>query len=295
MTPGPRPVLVVGASGQVGRACAAAFLSAGWPVLGTRHASPGPGLTALDLTDDAALREAVRASDPSVCVICAGLTHVDRCESEPALAEAMNARAPAVLAEACRLRGTRPVFLSTEYVFDGAAGPYGEEDAPRPVSVYGQTKLAGERAVLAVPGALSIRTTVVYSYQPGGKNFVMQLLGELQAGRRMRVPADQLSSPTYAPDLGDAIRGLVQAGVTGVLNVAGPVVLGRHAFALEAARILGLDPGLLDAVDTTALAQKAARPLRAGLRTGRLLSLLGPVMRTPEEGLGEVARLAGRR
>ncbi|MBI5068841.1 MAG: SDR family oxidoreductase [Deltaproteobacteria bacterium] len=288
-------MLLVGASGQVGQACARAFAAAGWEVVGTRHASASPELRSLDLADEPALRAAVREVAPSVCVVAAGMTNVERCEAEPALAEALNARAPAVLASACAAVGARPVYLSTEYLFDGTAGPYREEDPPHPISAYGRSKRAGEQAVLAAPGGLSVRTTVVYSWQPGGMNFVMQLLATLGAGRRMRVPADQRSSPTYAPDLGEAIRLLVEAGATGPVNAVGPEVLDRHAFALLAARVLGLDASLLDPVETAALGQRAARPLRAGLRIERLLRLVGPVMRPPAEGLAEVARLAGRR
>jgi dTDP-4-dehydrorhamnose reductase len=290
-----RVALVIGASGQVGREAARALAAARWRVAGTYRSRPAAGLLPLDLLDEEAIRRTIREVRPSLCVVSSALTAVDRCEDEPAVAEAMNARAPQVAADACRDVGARVFLLSTEYVFDGASGPYGEEDPPRPVSVYGASKLEGERRVLAAaPGNLALRTTVVYSYHPGDKNFVMQVLDRLARGDRMRVPADQHSSPTYAPDLGTAIAALAALGTSGVLNVAGPDVLGRHDFAVRAARALGLDPSLLEPVSTATIAQRARRPLAAGLRIDRLRSL-GIEMRGVEDGLREFARLAGRR
>ncbi len=294
-----RRALGIGASGQVGRHAARALAARGWEVAGTyaTHPDPAAGLRRLDVLDDAAVAACLREVAPEVCLLASALTNVERCEAEPAVAEAANARAPGVVAAACRSVGARLLYLSTEYVFDGAAGPYREEDPVAPASVYGRTKLEGERRTLAAdPANLAIRTTVVFSHDPAGLNFVMQLLARLGKGERMRVPADQRSSPTYAPDLGAALAALCEPGIPArlaglpapqVLNVVGPEVLDRHTFAVRAARALGLDPGLLDAVDTAALGQRAPRPLRAGLRTDRLRAL-GLGMRPLDEALADL-------
>ncbi len=290
-----KKVLVVGASGQVGRSCMAAFGKAGWETVGTFHANPGPGLIPLDLWEPDALRTAVREIKPSVCIISSAFTNVDGCEEAPERARAMNTVAPGILAEACREVGARPVHLSTEYVFDGTQGPYAETDPVCPISVYGQTKLEGERAVVAAaPDVIVARTTVVYSHDPQGKNFVMQLISRLGRGESMRVPRDQVSSPTYAPGLGEALRCLVERGYTGIVNVVGPEVMDRFAFATLAARILGLREDLLEPVSTASLSQKAARPLQAGLKAERLRHAIGSILELPADGLGDVARRAGR-
>jgi dTDP-4-dehydrorhamnose reductase len=269
----PGTALVIGASGQVGRHVSAALRARGWRVEGTGHARAGDGLRPLDLLDQAAVRATIAQVRPALCVISGALTNVERCEAEPDLAEALNARAPAVAAEACRAAGGRSVYLSTEYVFDGAEGPYREADPVHPISVYGRTKLEGERGVLAAdPGALAVRTTVVFSFTPGDKNFLMQLIERLGAGEPMRVTSDQVSSPTYAPFLGETIAGLATT-VSGLLNVAGAEVMDRATFASRAARALGLDPGLIVPVLTSELGQRARRPLQAGLRVERLESL----------------------
>jgi dTDP-4-dehydrorhamnose reductase len=292
-----RRALVIGASGQVGRHVAGELRARGWEVAGTYASHAAPGLRKLDVLDAAAVQACVREVAPAACVLSSAMTNVERCETEPAEAEAANARAPGVVAAACKRAGARLLYLSTEYVFDGTSGPYREEDPPCPVSAYGRTKLEGERRVLAAdPGNLAVRTTVVFSHDPGGTNFVMQLLARLGKGERMRVPADQISSPTYAPDLAAAIAELCEPDVPvrlsrfpapQVLNVVGPEVVDRHAFAVRAARALGLDPGLLDAVDTAALGQKARRPLRAGLRIDRL-RVLGLRMRSLDDALADV-------
>src|SRR5512136_800059 len=107
-----RVALVLGASGQVGRECAAAFAARGFRVVGTRASRPVEGLVPLDLRDDGALRTLIRDVRPNVCVLASALTNVDRCEEEPALAEALNARAPGIAAEACREVAARLVHLS---------------------------------------------------------------------------------------------------------------------------------------------------------------------------------------
>lgn len=304
MTATPSCALVVGASGQVGRHVVAALRARAVEVTGTFASRAVPGFRHLDVLDDAAILACLREIRPGVCVLSSALTNVERCEEDPASADAMNARAPAVIAAACREVGARVVFLSTEYVFDGTAGPYAEMDATCPVSVYGKTKLLGEAHVLAAnPRNLSVRTTVVFSHDPTGMNFVMQLFARLAAGQRMRVPSDQLSSPTYAPDLARVIAELCAEEIPArlatfpaapqILNVAGPEVLDRHAFGVRAARALALPENLLDPVPTPALGQKAPRPLRAGLRIERL-GALGLSVRGVDEALREVARLAAR-
>lgn len=276
--------LLIGATGQVGYHAGEALAAAGWTVVGTGCSRSGEGRVHLDLLDEEALVRVVKETRPAVCVLAAAMTNVEGCEAEPAMARAMNSRAPEVVAKACRAVGGRTLFLSTEYVFDGSAGPYSEEDLVNPLSVYGRTKLDGETAVLeADPGNLVVRTTVVYSYRPGDRNFLMQVLERLARGERMRVPTDQLSSPTYAPALGEALAALAQ-GPSGVLHVAGPQVLGRYEFGQEIARAFGLDPRLLEPVKTAQLGQRAQRPLVAGLNVDCLRGL-GLVLPGPADGL----------
>lgn len=210
--------VVTGAGGQLG-SCLAARLAAS-----DRDELVGAfGREALDVTDRAAI-ERLFAERVDVVANAAAMTHVDRCESEPALAEAANTLAPEMLAQACRTAGAQLVHVSTDYVFEGhATRPYRETDPTGPRSVYGRTKLEGERRVAAaLPGALIARTAWVFG---PGRNFVRTML--LAAARSLggfggalRVVADQRGSPTYADDLAAALIKLVEAQGTGVYHVA---------------------------------------------------------------------------
>ena len=288
--------LVVGGSGQVGAELLRQLVELHGPGYGlptSRHGGDGYGLP-LDLaTLDRNAAEALLEGHPFDAVFCvAGMTDVEGCEIDPELAERTNARGPAALAAAARRRDLPFVYYSTEYVFDGdprRPGPYREADPTHALSVYGQSKLDGEAAVLRVhPGALVLRTTVVYGPDARGKNYVYSLMRNLGAGRRMRVPADQISTPTYTRDLVRTTLRLVAAGATGVWHVCGPELLSRMAFAEQVAGFLGLDGTLLEPVPTADLGQRAPRPLAAGLATGKLRNRLPEMpMRTVPESLAD--------
>lgn len=284
-------LLIIGASGQVG----AALLDfcGGKPGLEAFGAARSAGdLIPLDLAVPSTVNSAFEAVRPDAAVLCSALTHVDKCEENPALAEKINAEGPRIAAECCRRFDSRLVYLSTEYVFDGVSGPYSEEDAPNPISVYGKTKLCGEKAVLGLgKAALVVRTTVVYSYNPASKNFIMQLISLLGKGEKMNVPYDQYSNPTYAPDLAGAITELLRLEKSGIYNVVGKDLLSRYDFAVRACGILGLDASLLVPRKTAELGQKAPRPLRAGLKTGKLLRETGKVPSGIDRGVERVRML----
>lgn len=166
--------------------------------------------------------------------------------------------------------------VSSDYIFDGAKGDYSEDDATAPLNVYGQTKLDMEKAVMeANPDALILRTAVVYGPEKQGKNFVYQLCRKLKAGEGMKVMTDQVSSPTYNRDLAKMTRLLVDSGAPGgIYHACGPNQLSRHEFACEAAKALELDVSLIATVTTPELNQKATRPLAAGMRVDKVVSML---------------------
>ena len=150
------------------------------------------------------VRNFFKGCNPSVLINCAAYTAVDKAEQEPDLAYQINAEAVGVLAAVCAANHCRFIHVSTDYVFDGNAKlPYKEDDPTAPQSVYGRTKLEGERqALLANPNTIIIRTSWVYS--SFGKNFVKTIIRLLQDKPLISVVQDQLGSPTYAADLADA-------------------------------------------------------------------------------------------
>lgn len=283
--------LVIGASGQVGAALCARLTTLGHQAIGTHARTPQTGTRRLDFTDVAATQQLIAETAPDWIFCPAGLTAVDYCEARPDEALAANRDAPAAAARVAARVGTPFVFYSTDYVFDGAAGPYGEHDAVHPLSVYGRSKLEGERAVLtANPRTLVIRTTVVYGPEPQGKNFVYQLLRRGRARERTLVAVDQRSSPTYNADLAAVSVELVERALCGVVHVAGPEVVDRYAFALKVCQVFGLDPAFLVPATTAELRQSAVRPLAAGLIIDRVRALVKTELRGPAAGLATMQR-----
>lgn len=261
--------LVVGASGLVGGALLRAL---GHDGVGTYLSRPRPGLVRLDGADRAGVRRLLDEVRPGSVLFPAAEPSVDWCEDHPEEARERNVSPALVTLAAAAEAGAHFVFFSSDYVFDGARGPYSESDVPAPIQVYGRIKLEIEEAVLARGGTVLRTTTVFGDEPPPGKNFVVRLVARLRASERVVVPHDQISTPTWADDLARAALAVAREG--GVWHAAGPDLLARDAFARLIAAAFDLDPGLIDAIPTTALGQHARRPLRGGLRTERISRLL---------------------
>jgi dTDP-4-dehydrorhamnose reductase len=197
-------VLVTGAGGQVGAECARE-LDGRAEVLARDRA-------ALDLANPAAIRAGVRAAKPDVIVNCAAYTAVDRAETDRDAAHAINAVGPGVLAEEARRHGALLLHFSTDYVYDGTKrAPYVEDDPVNPVSVYGATKLEGERAVAAAGGAhIILRTSWVYG--PRGRNFLFTMLRLGRERPELRIVDDQRGAPTSSRALARLVRELLDRG-----------------------------------------------------------------------------------
>jgi len=278
--------LVIGGSGQVGAALEKILVARGHTAVATHHQVARPGTIHLDVRDAAAIARVITDVEPDVIFCPAGLTVVDFCEDHPDEAFEANCEAPARAAALAAERSAAFVFFSTEYVFDGRAGPYAEDDPVAPLSVYGRSKLDGERAVMAANvRSLVVRTTVVYGEEPQGKNFIYQLRRRAAAGETSKVPADQRSSPTFNVDLATATVELVERATRGVVHVAGPSVIDRYAFARMACDVFELDTRLVVPVATADLQQRAARPLNAGLRIDRVRRQITTPLHDPAAGL----------
>jgi len=268
-------VLVIGASGLVGSAALHAFKQAGHEVTGTYRRHQAADLVYLDLSVSQSIRDLVDRVAPEVVLIPAALTNLEYCEGHPEETYAANVTNVRRVVDACADVQPLIVYYSTDYIFDGRDGPYAEESEPRPLNVYGHSKLAAERVVQDYARHLIVRTTVVFGWRRDSMNFAMQLLRTLAAGKTMRVPDDQVGNPTLAHYLGDVTVRLVEAEAHGVVNVSGRDRLDRYTFALELARALGLDENLLIPTSTAALGQRAVRPLNGGFALDTLRALLG--------------------
>jgi dTDP-4-dehydrorhamnose reductase len=216
---------------------------------------------------DAVLR-ACREEHPQLIVNAAAATDVDRCEREPAYASRANALGPRHLALAALEVGARLCHVSTDYVFSGERkeGAYNELDPPHPLSIYGRSKLEGERAVLRVlPRAVIVRTAWLFG--AGGRNFVSHMAELLSERGQLTVVSDQWSSPTYAPDLAAWILENAERAAGGVYHVVNQGSPSYFDVARLTAKLLGLDEEHVSPQSSTALERAAPRPRRTPLES----------------------------
>lgn len=228
-------VLITGAGGQVGRELLASA-PAGWEIAAYGHAD-------LDLTDQAQLTARLEAEQPQMVINAAAYTLVDRAESEPELAQEINAEAPARLAALCAQNGIRLLHISTDFVFDGRnCRPYQVGDPTNPLGQYGASKLAGEHAVLdGLPGALVLRTAWVYSVY--GSNFVKSMLQSMADHDTVQVVCDQIGTPTWAHGLAQAIWRAAERELIGIHHWTDAGVASWYDFAVaiaEESQAIGL-------------------------------------------------------
>lgn len=250
-----------------------------------------------DFADPQAVASVLAGAEADLVVIAAAYTAVDLAESEPDLARKINAETPAAIAQALGAAGPALVHVSTDFVFDGRKGsPYVETDAPRPVNVYGATKLAGEQQILAAcPRALVLRTSWVVSSH--GKNFVKTMLRLVGEGKPLKVVADQFGRPTSARDLA---RFILSQAERLAAAPAGDAVFGIHHFA-NAGEVswkefaegvfdlaLGAEAPSVAAGTTADWPAPAERPLRGTLDTTKLERTFGVTPRPWRDALVEV-------
>jgi dTDP-4-dehydrorhamnose reductase len=258
--------LVTGAGGMLGRDLVAALADRGEPVSGMDRAS-------LDVTDGAAVADAIAAARPDVVVNCAAWTAVDDAEASEEQALAVNAGGAAVLAAACAGSGgsgTRLVQVSTDYVFAGDAGrPYAEDDVPAPRTAYGRTKLAGEREVLSrLPGSgYVVRTAWLYGAH--GPNFVKTMIRLSDERPTVDVVDDQRGQPTWTADVARQIIALIgSAARPGVYHATSSGQTTWCGLAREIFELLGADPSRVRPVPSSAFPRPAPRPAYSVLGHG---------------------------
>lgn len=262
-------ILLTGPTGQVGWELAQKLAAIGEVVRLDRRA--------LDLADADAIRAKVREVRPDVIVNAAAYTAVDRAESEPDRAMAINGRAPGVFAEEAKRLGVLLIHYSTDYVFDGTkAAPYSEDDTPNPLSVYGRSKLEGERAIQASGCRhLILRTSWVYAAR--GQNFLLTML-RLGAERpELRVVDDQRGAPTWARDIAAATVKLISSSPNGLLHVTASGVTTWHGFASEIMRQTG-SATAIHRIRSDEYKTTARRPANSVLDSSRLRAIAGNVM-----------------
>ena len=283
-------IAVVGAAGQLGRELCR-LLPADYTVPLTRAEA--------DLHDTAVVRACLDAVRPDVVVNCAADNRVDAAESDARDAIEVNALAVAALARHCRDHDALLVHVSTDYVFDGrATRPYTEDDAPNPLGAYARTKLAGELLAQALaPRHAIFRVAGLYAEggsRGKGGNFVDKVLAQARAGRPLRIVSDQVTAPTWARDVAEAMARLVPriaagAAPHGVYHVTNAGACSWFEFAKAALEVAGVRAEVA-AITTAELNAPAPRPAYSVLANGRLAAVGEPVLRSWREALDAYLR-----
>ena len=296
MSRGPR-IVILGSSGQLGRELHNSFAGAG-EVLAFDQDS-------MDLANPEQVRSAIRAASPAVILNAAAYTAVDRAESEPELAMAVNAHAPGILAEEAQALGALLVHYSTDYVFDGTkTGAWEETDAPHPLNVYGESKLAGEQAIARVGGKyLIFRTSWVYG--PHGKNFLLTMLRLGSERDQLNIVDDQVGAPTTSIELARATRTIVDGVVAGQFGAAGSWAGVYHMTCGGAVSWCGFAKAIFERgrsllgermpevcpISTSAYPTPARRPANSVLSNQKLLERFGFELAPWGEALEAVLRV----
>ncbi len=275
-------VLITGGRGLLGEEIGEAFRN--------RFEVRATDVEECDVTDPSACRREVGDFRPQVVIHCAAYTAVDRAESEPDRAHAINVEGTRNVALACREHGALVVTFGTDYVFDGMnAQPYREEDPVNPLSVYAKSKLAAEEA-LRESGCDHLLIRTQWLYGPGGRNFIQTILSMARKGETLRVAADQTGCPTCTKDLAGAVLKLLDAGARGTVHFSSEgetTWFGLARFVLEstALRVVTLLPAA-----TRDLPYPAPRPAYSVLSKEKYRRITGESPRRWEDAAGEFLR-----
>lgn len=268
-------VFISGASGLVGSNCLHYFKEQGLEAVGSHLSFP---------TKDTVYFDALNQADPKsfdlikfkpdVIIHCGALTNVDYCEDHQEESFEKTVKSTEYLIETARKCGSKFVYISTDYVFDGNNGPYIEASPTNPINIYGMHKLMTEREVLKYNmSSLIIRITNVYGDEERGKNFVARIVNQCKTNTALKLdlPFDQYATPTNAHDIARALYLLIKDDKFGTYHIGGTDFMNRVSLAHKVLRYFPNAQYQLNALSTLEINQKAQRPLFGGLIPFRFL------------------------
>ncbi len=244
--------------------------------------------TPMDVTDVRNVMDVVTTHQPDTIIHTAAMTNVDTCETDKEGAERLNVDAVEYIVEAANEVGAHLIHLSTDFIFDGEAGPYNEDAEPDPVSYYGETKLAAENMVKNQCNKWSIaRTILVYGivHDMSRSNIVLWAKGALEKGQPIKVVNDQVRSPTLAEDLAIGCQLIERKEAEGIFNISGKDQMSIVEIVERVADYFQLDKSIITQVSSKTLNQAAMRPPITGFDLTKSREVLGYDPRSFEEGI----------
>jgi len=221
----------------------------------------------LDITDGMEVHLLLEKLQPDTIIHCAALTQVDECEQQPIKAWEINVTATRFIVDAAKKINAFVIFVSTDFVFDGLSGPYRETDTVNPVSYYGSTKVAAEKAVTESGLQYAVvRTCLLYGNILFGTrtNIISWVKENLEQGKKIKVVSDQWRTPTYVADLAKGILLIAEKKAVGLFHISGSDFLNPYEMAMATAAYLSLDTPLIEKTDASNFTQPAKRPAATG-------------------------------
>lgn len=298
-------ILITGSNGLLGQKLVQKLSGdAGVQVIATARGAnrlpvtEGYSYVSLDITDPANVNEVFRQYLPDVVIHTAAMTNVDQCETDKEECWKLNVTATEYLLEAAEKSGSFFVHLSTDFIFDGADGPYTEEAQANPVSFYGWSKYAAEKLVLhsKVKWAIA-RTILVYgiAHDMSRSNIILWVKNSLESGKKINVVNDQWRTPTLAEDLADGCILIARQQAEGIFNISGKDLLNPYQMAIMTADYFGLDKSLINETDGSQFKQTAKRPARTGFILDKPVNVLGYDPKSFREGIAFLADQIGEK
>lgn len=268
-------LLIIGASGVLGSRLFNDAINKKWNTLGTYCSCESNGLTYLDVRDMNSMEKVFNFFRPEVVVMAGGITDVDLCTIKPKLGRDVNIKGTSNLVKNIKEYGSKLVYVSTDYIFDGENGPYKEEDKPNPINKYGETKLEAENIIRSkLKEYLIVRTCQLYgvaerSSEPT-KNFAIKIIHNMRNNKKVYAADDLYSTPTYSGLLSDILIKLIEKNAEGIYHGAGAEFLNRYDYVNKIADIFGLNKALIQRVKLKDLKLKAKRPKKGGLKINKI-------------------------
>jgi dTDP-4-dehydrorhamnose reductase len=291
-------ILITGSNGLLGQKLIKLLCDKGVNVIATSRGAnrlPNDGqyqYESLDIVNQQQVLDVVSKYKPDVIINTAAMTNVDQCESEKEACWDLNVNAVKYLTEACEITGTHLLHVSTDFIFDGSHGPLTEEEAPNPISYYGESKLAAEKLVTESQIKWSIaRTVLVYgiAHDMSRSNIVLWVKNSLEAGKAINVVNDQWRTPTLAEDLAMGCYLISKKTAEGIYNISGEELMTPYDIAIKTAEHFQLDKSLISETDGSKFSQPAKRPPKTGFIIDKAKTELGYSPKSFEEGLKVLA------
>jgi dTDP-4-dehydrorhamnose reductase len=277
-------IVITGCKGQLGRILCGRLAD---------HETLGIDLPEHDITQVDSIVPAIVDFRPDVVIHTAAYTNVDGCESDPDLAFRVNALGTQNVAVACQKAGAALCHISTNEVFDGRKGaPYLEYEDRNPLSTYARSKYAGERYVEMLLQRFYI-VRIAWLFGPGGNNFITKICAAARQRGALRIVSDEISSPTYAPHLADALARLIQTGHYGIYHLTNEGICSRYEWAKYFLPLAGLGHIPVEPIPSAQYRRPSTPPLYCPIRNFAAATLLGITLPPWQQAVDEYFREAG--